>query len=125
MQYDPESPVDPEEWLALDEQERIEAVQRYHRRRKIQLPNEQVHAIIHAIVENQVALGRAFPAESVLLRLIREGLDRHEAIHAVGSVLTERLFTALRQREGMGDLRADYEEAIKRLTARSWRKQAL
>jgi HD superfamily phosphodiesterase len=124
LQHDPGRPVDAEEWLALDEDERIEAVRHYHRRKKIRLPNERLHAVTHVIVENQVALGRAFPAESVLLRLIGEGLDRHEAIHAMGSVLSERLFSALTQGEDMGDLEADYEEDIKRLTAQSWRRQA-
>jgi hypothetical protein len=50
----------------------------------------------HVIVENQVALGEAYPVQSVLLRLMEEGLDRHDAIHAIGSVLAERLFAGLR-----------------------------
>jgi hypothetical protein len=126
FRYDPEQPVEPEEWLALDEQERIEAVRQYHRRHKISLPNERLHAITHAIVENQVALGEAFPAQSVLLRLMAEGLDRHDAIHAIGSVLADRLFTALKQGGGgTSNLGADYVKGIERLTAESWRKQAL
>jgi hypothetical protein len=46
------------------------------------------------IVENQVALGDTFAARAVLLRLMAEGLDRHEAIYAIGSVLV--LFSPLR-----------------------------
>ena len=49
------------------------------------------------IVENQVALGDAFAARAVLLRLMAEGLDRHEAIHAIGSVLSEQRSGALRR----------------------------
>jgi hypothetical protein len=123
LQYNPEEPVDPEEWLALDESERIESVRQYHRRRKIRLPNERLHAVMHVIIENQVALGKAFPAESVLSRLVGEGLDRHEAVHAIGSVLAERLLTALKGGGGADDLGADYVDGIERLTAESWRKQ--
>jgi hypothetical protein len=52
-----------------------------------------------------------------------EGLDRHEAIHAIGSVLSEQLFAALRE-EGGDDPNAQYVEKLNRLTAESWRKRA-
>jgi hypothetical protein len=58
----------------------------YHRRQGIRLPDKTVHALIHVIVENQVALGDKYPVKSVLSRLIAEGLNRHEAVHAIGSV---------------------------------------
>jgi hypothetical protein len=68
----------------------MQLVSRHHTGQRIRLPNETIHAAIHLIVENQVALGDAFPANGVLLRLMKEGLDRHEAIHAIGSVFSER-----------------------------------
>jgi hypothetical protein len=37
-----------------------------------------------------------FAARPVLLRLMAEGLDRHEALHAIGSVLSGQLLAALR-----------------------------
>jgi hypothetical protein len=40
----------------------------------------------HVVVENQVALGEATSVPEALDRLINEGLDRHDAVHAVGSV---------------------------------------
>ena len=101
---------------------RIESVQQYHRRNRIRLPNEKLHAITHVIVENQVALGDTFLAHAVLLRLMEEGLDRHEAVHAIGLVLSEQLFAAMRE-EGGGDLNAQYVEKLNRLTAETWRKQ--
>ena len=52
-----------------------------------------------------------------------EGLDRHEAIHAIGSVLSEQLFAALRE-EGGAAPNAQYVEKLNRLTAESWRKRA-
>ena len=123
MRYDPYQHIASEAWQALDESERIESVQRYHRRNRIRLDNERLHAAIHVIVENQVALGDAFLARAVLLRLMEEGLDRHEAVHAIGSVLSEQLFAARRE-DGGADLNAQYVERLNRLTAESWRKQA-
>jgi len=80
--YDPLEAPDPEEWMALDEQERIDLVRDYHRRAGIRLPNEKLHATLHAIVEAQIALGDETPAGRIAQRLISEGLDRHDAIHA-------------------------------------------
>ena len=96
LQYDPHQHVDSEAWQAFDESERIESVRQYHRQNRIRLANESLHAITHVIIENQVALGDTFAARAVLLRLMAAGLDRHEAIHAIGSVLSEQLFAALR-----------------------------
>jgi hypothetical protein len=60
--YDPHQHIDPDDWQALDESERIELVRRYHRRERIRLPNETAHAAAHVIIENQIARGDAFPA---------------------------------------------------------------
>ena len=76
------------------------------------------------IVENQVALGDAFPAKAVLIRLMNEGLDRHEAIRAIGSVLSEKLFAVMSGEDVKGDINADYVEELKFLSAESWMKQA-
>jgi hypothetical protein len=95
LQYDPDQLVDADTWLKFDESERIEAVKQYHRRAKVRLPNERLHAATHVIVENQVALEEAYPVQAVLVRLMEEGLGRHDAIHAIGLVLAERLFAGL------------------------------
>ena len=122
MKYNPDCDVDPNAWLALDESERLDSVMEYHRRHRIRVPNDTVHATIHVIVENQVALGDN-PAKSVLLRLMSEGLERHEAVHAIGSVLAEQLFNALKDKSTETDLNAEYWSKLNRLTAQSWRKQ--
>jgi Domain of unknown function (DUF1841) len=123
LQYDPHQHTDPNAWLALDESERIELVRQYHRRERIWLPNETLHAATHVIVENQLALGDPLPVRDALLRLMEEGLDRHEALHVIGSVLAQQLFAALTER-GRADPTPDYAEKLKDLTAGSWRKQA-
>jgi hypothetical protein len=88
--YDPEKAPDPGEWLALDEQERIILAEDYHRRARIELPNLQVHAVIHAVVENQIAEGLE-PVIQAMNRLVRQGVTRHSALHAIGLSLFEYL----------------------------------
>jgi hypothetical protein len=112
LQYDPRQHVNSEAWQALDESERIESVRQYHRQNRIRLANESLHATTHVIVENQVALGDTFVARAVLLRLVAEGLDRHEAIHAIGSVLSEQLLPRSERRAGPIPMRSMWRNSI-------------
>src|ERR1700733_3070308 len=59
--YNPLEAPDAEQWLALDEQERIQLALDYHTRARVELPNATVHATVHVIVENQIALGDETP----------------------------------------------------------------
>jgi hypothetical protein len=125
--YDPLKAPDPEEWLAMDEQERISLAQDYHRRANIRLPNAEAHAVAHAIVENQIALGDEIPVRRTILRLMAEGLDRHDAIHAVGMVLMELISDVMsaadpERPERRADPNLPYYAALEKLTAESWRQ---
>jgi hypothetical protein len=120
--YDPLEAPDPEEWLELDEQERIDLVRDYHRRAGIRLPNEKLHATLHAIVEAQIALGEETPTGRIARRLISEGLDRHDAIHAIGMVLAEHIYDVLKTTKSDKDPNAPYFAALERLTAEDWRR---
>jgi hypothetical protein len=122
QRYDPLEAPDPKEWLELDEQERTDLVQDYHRLARIRLPNEKLHATLHAIVEAQIALGDETPARSVAQRLIGEGLDRHDAIHAIGMVLAEHLYDVLKTTKSAQNPNAPYFAALERLTAEDWRR---
>lgn len=122
--YAPEVAPDPIEWLALDEQERIHLAEAHHRTARIRLPNARVHALFHVIVENQIAEG----LESVvraMARLGSEGLSRHDALHAIGSVCAEHLFEIMKSRsqDDGATTRARYSAAVERLTAKSWRDE--
>jgi len=55
--YDPDKTPNPQHWLAGDEEEKLHFVQQYHRKKHIRLPNARLHAVIHVLVENQVAPG--------------------------------------------------------------------
>ena len=122
QRYDPLEAPDPEEWLELDEQERIDLVREYHRRAGIHLPNEKLHATLHAIVEAQIALKEETPAGRIAQRLIGEGLDRHDAIHAIGMVLAEDIYDVLKTTKLDTDPNAPYFAALERLTAEDWRR---
>jgi hypothetical protein len=122
QRYDPLEAPDPEEWLELDEQERIDLVRDDHRRAGIRLPNEKLHATLHAIVEAQIALGDETPAGRIAQRLIGEGLDRHDAIHAIGMVLAEHIYDVLKTTKSDKDPNAPYFVALERLTAEDWRR---
>jgi hypothetical protein len=120
VNYDPERTPDASRWLAFDDSERIAMVESWHRRARIRIPGSRVHAIIHAVVENQIALGESVIIEN-LGRLRAEGLSRHEAIHAIGSVLAEQIFHTLQGTSASGlRLEAAYHERVRRLTAADW-----
>ncbi len=72
--YDPMLEPDPERWEALDGVERISVVMEYHQEADIELPDDYTHAVLHVIIENQIALGEGTPVEAVLRRLIDENL---------------------------------------------------
>jgi hypothetical protein len=120
--YDPDEAPDPEEWLALDEQERIGLVRDYHRAAGIRLPNATMHATLHAIVETQIAVGDETPAERTAERLMDDGLDRHDAIHAIGMVLAEHIYDVLKTEPLSQDPNAPYFAALERLTVEDWRR---
>jgi hypothetical protein len=53
-----------------------------------------------------------------------EGLDRHDAVHAVGSVVVGLMYDMLRVRgKDAGDINAKYADELATLTAESWRAQ--
>jgi hypothetical protein len=118
--YDPLKPPDPEQWRSIDEQEQIQLVHDYHRRARIRLPNATVHAVVHVVVENQIVLGNEAPGRRTVQRLISEDLDRHEPIHAVGSVLIDHVNDLLRGPDPGAEPNSSYYAALDRLTAKDW-----
>jgi hypothetical protein len=119
-QYNPELAPNPDEWLELDEQERILLVEQHHRLARDKLPNLTVHATFHTIVENQIALNLE-PVVRAMTRLTKEGLTRHDAVHAIASVIAEHIHDLFNTNDGASTSQARYNAAIERLTAKSWR----
>jgi len=120
--YDPLHAPDPAEWLETDEDERIILVRDYHRRAKVKLPNARVHATIHVVVESQIVLGDELPVRRTVARLQAEGLDRHEAIHAVGLVLAEHMYDLMTTGPQKTDPNEFYSASLEKLTAEDWRR---
>jgi hypothetical protein len=120
--YDPFTAPDAEEWLALDDDERMQLAVNYHVASRIELPNARVHATMHVVVENQVALGDETPVRDKLRQLMAQGLDRHDAVHAIASVLINHLARAVRGQAPKGGMNENYYAALKRLNAKKWRR---
>ncbi len=108
--YDPAKSIDAGEWLELDEAERIELVQRFHEGLDEEMPDDalSLHTSIHVIVENQLAMGVELVPETIE-KLLRQGLDRHEAIHAIGAILSGDIFDLMK---GLAILLGNYVLAM-------------
>jgi len=118
--YDPNNAPDPKVWLALDEQIRIALVEEYHRLARIKLPNLAVHAAFHAIIENQIA-GNLESVVRAMTRLTAGGLSRHDAVHAIASVLAVHIHDLFNTKADAASSQAIYNAAVERLTAKGWR----
>ena len=122
--YNPESPPAPGEWLQLPEHERVRIVATYHMVHRLKSGSAKAHAALHAIVENQAATGYG-PTVRALARLQRQGLSRHEAVHAVGSIVSGFMFAAMNSpsQPDSHALQSAINSRIEALDAQSWRKE--
>lgn len=124
--YDPDETPNPKLWLALDERRRINLVETFHKTGRNKLPNLAAHAAFHAIVENQIAEGLASVVRA-MARLERQGMSRHDCIHAIAWVLSQHFFDVLHANEpdSPAAVQTRYEAAVERLDAAAWRAQEL
>lgn len=119
--YDANSAPDPSEWHSLSVAERIRLVRSYHQTRRIKLRNVKLHTALHVAVEQHVAQGYG-PTCRTMERLQTEGLTRHEAIHAIASVLskfTDELSNP--ETRPQEDFNRRMNAAIEALTATAWK----
>jgi cytochrome c556 len=124
LHYDPDTPPVPAAWLSADESVRFLAVETWHRKAGIKAPNEKLHAVMHAIVENQIA-GELDAVVRAMARLSKQGLSRHDSVHAVSWVLALHLHDMFSKpaEESSEQANARYVAAVERLTAEAWRAQ--
>ncbi len=80
--------------------------------------NPILHVTFHQIVENQLAAKDPPMVHETLERLMRSGLSRHEAIHAIGSVLCGETWEILTEERPFDEER--YERGLRQLDAREW-----
>ena len=120
--YDPTNSINAPEWLELEEAEQIELVRDFHSELNLDMPIEALtmHSSIHVIVENQLAM-RVDLIPETIAKLTRQGLDRHEAIHAIGAIISEDIFDVIR-----GNIEefspAKYRRKLEKITAKRWLK---
>jgi hypothetical protein len=117
--YDANTAPDPEVWLAADESGKLAAIEAHHRALAVDLPNPRLHATMHAIVENQLAANSPAEAGATLERLVAAGVTRHEAIHAIGSVVADAIWGVLRRHATVD--RDAMAAALARLDPDDWR----
>lgn len=120
--YNPNVPPNASDWLEIDEPEQIGLVAAYHAAERTPPANAQMHALIHVVVENQLAEGIDVAGEA-LTRLMDEGLDRHEAIHAIGSVLVKHLRDLMMESAPGSRPHERYFEDLRALNRSSWDRE--
>jgi len=118
--YDPNLAPDPEDWNNLDEGECMRLVKKYHECKQIELPNADVHAILHTVVENQILMGDEINTAKTLARLMTEGLDRHESLHAIGYIVIEHMHKALESKTPFNEEKFNAE--LDDLSVEKWKE---
>jgi ATP/maltotriose-dependent transcriptional regulator MalT len=121
VDYDADRAPDPAAWSAAPEPERLAAAEAHHRALVAPHPETRqprVHAAIHVVVEDQLASGAPPEARRAMDRLVRGGLSRHEAVHAIASVVASAAQGAL---AGARFDAGAYARALDALTAEGWR----
>jgi hypothetical protein len=120
MKYDPQVAPDAEIWLGMDEDAQISIVREYHKTNTPERLKEDLHAAFHVMIENQLALNEK-PVRETLERLTNEGLDRHEAIHAMCAVLIEHKYDNVHRGSTGSNAKEMYYQDLARLVANEWK----
>lgn len=120
--YDPSVQPEKDKWLEASESEKISLVQEFHEMNDNDLDEEAlaVHSSLHVIVENQLAMGVELLPETVA-KLMRQGLSRHEAIHAIGAIIVDDVFAIVREEKARFSPK-QYRRKLEKITAKRWRK---
>ena len=120
--YDPSKVPNAVEWQALDESEQLILVESFHVDANEEIPEGGaiLHASFHVVVENQIAMDVA-PVPATISKLTRQGLSRHEAIHAVAAVICENIHDLIKGNANTSDVKS-YRRRLEKLTAKRWKK---
>ncbi len=119
--YDPKTAPQPAEWLAVEEGKRAELCAAAHDPLPPKHPpvkNLRVHGALHAVVETQLAQGMTGVPQA-MQRLLRAGLTRHEAVHAIGDVAAEFMRRLVQEKRPF--LAEAYEKELSVVDPDEWR----
>jgi len=119
--YDAHTPPNGPEWLTTGEEDRIRMVIDHHTAIGDVGDNARIHCTLHVIVENQIAMGGEMePVRERLRQLMAQGLDRHNALHAICYLLARHMHWIAMSNQP-GDHTPRYLRELKRMTAQKWR----
>lgn len=114
--------MDPKTWLRMPEEQRLSLVTDFHANDKdgaaMDAGQMNMHCSIHVVVENQIAMNEPPNARQAIERLLEEGLSRHEAVHALGSVVSTQIWRTMREKKPADNdaMAREFDE----LTAATW-----
>lgn len=118
--YDPDGGSHLARWLDLDEGERQLGVQAHHRAHGLAVgKSAPMHAMMHAVVETQLASVAPPVTAETLARLRAAGVGRHAAVHAIGSVVVAQLHGLLTSRRPFDE--TQYARDLRALDPADWR----
>ncbi len=123
--YDPMQAQDAAAWLDTPPEERVRLVTEYHAAAGMSGTGLRVHCGLHVTVENQIAQRDPPETAEKLRQLMAQGLDRHQAVHAIASVVLahmRKMIGRTADRPGREALAATYVSGLKRMNARKWLK---
>jgi hypothetical protein len=121
MKYDPLVSPECQTWLDMEEETQISVVREYHKSSAPERLKEDLHAAFHVMIENQLALSEK-PVRETMKRLTNEGLDRHEAIHAMSAVLTEHMYDVVHRGSSGSNTKEMYYQDLTHLVASEWKE---
>ncbi|MGI2029721.1 hypothetical protein [Endozoicomonas acroporae] len=121
--YNPDKPLNISEWLVLDDAQRKILVYNFHESIGAEFQDDgalTMHSYMHVVVENQIAANVDLVSETVT-KLVRQGLSRHEALHAISAIIVEDIFDMLKGSKSEFCLKK-YRRKLEKITAKRWRK---
>ena len=121
--YNPDKPLNVSEWLVLDDDQRKLLVSDFHESTEEEFQDDSaltMHSYMHVVVENQIATNVDLVSETVT-KLVRQGLSRHEAIHAISAIIVEYIFEMLNGSKSEFCPKK-YRRKLEKITAKRWRK---
>jgi hypothetical protein len=119
--YDPDKEQNDAQWLALTESERIDLATEAHRMVRLDADARILHSALHVAVETQLAMREPASVPQAMERLLSQGLSRHEAVHAIASVLARQLQAAAGSAASPStSLPMAYDEAVSMLDGNQW-----
>ncbi len=122
--YNPLKAPNSRDWLLMDEAERVELICQYHEENGEYGESLDAHAAIHCAIETQIAMNTPAVCDA-LDRLLDQGLHRHDAIHAIGSILAEHIDDLLSKKDhSEDDPNEKYYDRLSRFNASDWHSDA-